>query len=310
MSPTAPPSAASSLEHEHDEQHDEHALCDLARGADQDRVPEPGRGRDRPQPVDPLGDQALAGRALGRARLGGAGATRRDVATSPWPGRGCRRRARPTATNVSASTITMPVRPPSADGEAAERRPDEPRDVLARPRSSAFAAASWPGATRLGTRASVAGPQTLREHGLAGRDEVHDPQAVGRGDGEEREQENRLEERRRDEDPAAVDPVHQDARHLADEQGGDRLDHEHRRGRQGGAGELEHEHRQADEQHPVAEVADEAADPQAGEVRVPQRRRGRGRRRRSVAGHEVTGSGNARNDDVHRLGVRRRRRRG
>ena len=139
-----------------------------------------------------------------------------------------------TATNDSASTTTTPVEAAQRDREAAERRAHQPGDVLAdraeRVRRGKLAGHDQ--ARHEGQRRRAADP---REHGLAGGDEVDDPQAVGRGDREERQQERRLEQRAGDEDPTAVDPVHQDARHLADEQGRDRLDHEHGRGREGRA---------------------------------------------------------------------------
>ena len=65
-----------------------------------------------------------------------------------------------TATNESASTTTTPVRPPSATARPPSGEPTS-RAMFWLTALSAFADASWPGSTRLGTSASVAGPQTL-----------------------------------------------------------------------------------------------------------------------------------------------------
>ena len=69
MSPTSRAAAAEALEDEHDEQHHEDALRQLAQGRDPEDVP---RAADRAaivrQPVEPGGDEPDAGLATGRRR--------------------------------------------------------------------------------------------------------------------------------------------------------------------------------------------------------------------------------------------------
>ena len=64
------------------------------------------------------------------------------------------------ATNVSASTATMPVNPAKPTATPPSGAPTS-RATFWLTAVSAFAADSWPGATRLGMRASVAGPHSL-----------------------------------------------------------------------------------------------------------------------------------------------------
>ena len=197
-----------------------------------------GRGRSgRGSLVSCLADRAAAG-----TRIAGDEQRRRR---RTWPRRRPRSRRAPAAATA---------RPPSGDptsramldptafiafAEASSSRRHQGRDRA--PRSPGCRSARGrTGRPRRGTR-STAGPPSP-------------PRAAG-------SRRTRLEEARRDQDPAPVPAVHEHAAELPDDERRDELGHEHRRCRERGPGELEHEHRQPDEQHPVAEVADERRPP-------------------------------------------------
>ena len=143
-----------------------------------------------------------------------------------------------------------------------------------------FAVASSSRGTTAGMRAAVAGAAQPREAGLRRGHEIHDPQLVRAADGEQRQEEDRLQDARHDEDPAAVPAVDEHAADLADDEGRDELGDEDRRRRERRARELEHEHGQADEERPVAEVAHQPAGPQQREAAAAERGAAAGRRRR------------------------------
>ena len=136
------------------------------------------------------------------------------------------------ATKVSESATTMPDKAasPTAARPAGIRRA---RDVLADGAAS-VRRGQLAGATRLGTRASIAGPHSLAstDWPAATKSTIHRRSAEATASsGSRRAACSRLQAmrmRRRSK------PVDKDARHLSREQGREGLDHEHGRGRRGG----------------------------------------------------------------------------
>ncbi len=257
---------AAAVEHvdgvRHEERDDDSLAEPRDRGEGEEHAGRLARVANHPHALDPVAPEAspdaqrLLDRALDELRPGVDG----DRADQERRGQ--------IAERVEQGNRAEPA---EADGEPADRRPDQPRDLVVE------------GVQRVGLHELLLADQTRQQSALRRDDdererrlddghEVDEPDRLLRAHEQQRQQRQREREVRDDEHLPAVPAVDDDA--------GDRAEHDardHRRdedaaGRERRVGQLVHGEREARHEHPVAGERDQPAEPEQAEAAVAEQR--------------------------------------